>query len=118
MEKKKVKKPSRAVLSLFERSAALEGGMCRAKSRRYIRIRTAPGRALPFLDYHRRSIAKNFRCRPFADHFRGVVVEAHHGIGPHFRSVLEEQPVGLLARLFAHLDIRSDPAANDAFEAA
>jgi len=73
---------------------------------------------LHFLNDHRRTVAKNLRRRPLTDHFRRVVVQAHHGIRTQFLGVLEEPIVGLLTRLLAHLGIRANFAANNVLEAA
>ena len=83
-----------------------------------IRSSGVPARPCHRLDDHGRSVAQDFRGRPLGDDLRGVVSNADDGVGTHLLCVLDHLVVGLAARLFAHLGVRSDAPANDVLEPA
>jgi hypothetical protein len=68
------------------------------------------------LDHHGGAVAEDFGRGGCAAHFRGVVPQTDHGVGAKLYGVLDQQIVGLLPGLFAHLGVGADVAADDVFQ--
>jgi hypothetical protein len=73
---------------------------------------------LRLLDDHGRAVAEDFGRAELGGYFRGVVAKADHGVGAELEGVVDEELIGLLAGLLAHLRVRADFAADEGFEAA
>src|SRR5438270_9679653 len=70
-------------------------------------------------DHHGGSITQYFRrSSPGSADFGGVVAEADDGVGADGAGVVDQEVVGLLAGLLAHLGVGADLPADDRFEPA